>query len=95
MIDHKYKIVATNPCSGSAHNENDSMLFLAKDKALIPTLQSYRANCILLGCGETHIKSVDLLIQRVKDYQLNQRVEIPGTNTRCEIERCINGNNLT
>ena len=39
-IDWKYKIQAVNPCSKNTHDENDSILFLAKDKAVPAMLRA-------------------------------------------------------
>ena len=91
MIDRKYKILAVNPCSGRVHNEEDSILFLAKDLAVLPMLETYVGECNLLGCEDTHIDSVNLLIERVEEYQKKIKAEIPDTNSICEIERCIKG----
>lgn len=61
-IDRKYKIAATNPCSGSHHDETDSMLFLAKDRAVPAMLHAYRAECARLGANPAHLESITLLI---------------------------------
>ena len=91
MIDRKYKILAVNPCSGNVHNEEDAILFLAKDLAVLPMLETYVEECNVLGCEDTHIESISLLIERVEEYQRNIKSEIPDTDTICEIERCIKG----
>ena len=91
VIDRKYKILAVNPCSGNVHNEEDAILFLAKDLAVLPMLETYVEECNLLGCEDTHIESVNLLIERIEEYQRNIKVEIADTNSICEIERCIKG----
>lgn len=91
MIDRKYKILAVNPCSGNVHNEEDSILFLAKDLAVLPMLEAYVEECSLLGCEDTHIDSVTLLIERVEKYQKTITSKIPDTDKPCEIERCIKG----
>ena len=91
MIDRKYRILAVNPCSGNVHNEEDSVLFLAKDEALLVALEAYVEECSLLGCEDTHLESVNLLIERVEEYQRKVKVEVPDTNLPCEIDRCIRG----
>lgn len=91
MIDRKYKIMAVNPCSGNVHTEEDAILFLAKDLAVLPMLETYVEECNLLGCEATHLDSINLLIERVEKYQKNVTTKIPDTNTTCEIERCIKG----
>ena len=91
MIDRKYKILAVNPCSGNVHTEDDSILFLAKDAGLLPMLETYVEECSLLGCDDTHIESINLLIERVEEYQKKVKSEIPDTDLPCEIARCIKG----
>lgn len=91
MIDRKYKILAVNPCSGNVHTEEDSVLFLAKDLALLPALEVYIEECEMLGCEDTHIDSLHLLRKRLEDYQRNIESKVPDTDTPCEIDRCIKG----
>ena len=91
MIDRKYKILAVNPCSGNIHTEDDAILFLAKDLAVLPMLVTYAEECSLLGCEDTHIDSINLLIERVEEYQKAHKIKVPDTDTPCEIERCIRG----
>ena len=89
MIDRKYKIMATNPCSGSLHTEMDSILFLAKDLALLPTLEKYREECALIGCDDDHLVALDMLIQRVIKYQEDIKAERADLETVCEKTRCL------
>jgi len=87
-IDRKYIISALNPCSGSHHTQEDSVLFLAKDKAFLEgVLPGYRAKCVELGANSAHIESIDLLIDRVKLYQESVEVKVPDTDLPCEIRR--------
>lgn len=92
MIDHKFKFVATNPCKGNVFTEENAVVFLAKDKALIPALMVYSEECVVLGSNPEHIESLRLLIGRVKEYQANVECRVPDTETDCEIDRCIRGN---
>ncbi len=71
-IDRKYHIEASNPTSGSHHTEQDSILFLAKDAAVPDMLDAYSQKCIELGCSAHHLKSVELLRERVVKYQAEQ-----------------------
>ena len=91
MIDRKYKILAINPVSGGIHTEDDAIIFLAKDKALIPTLETYIEECGFLGCEDSHLESLNLLIERVRVYQQNVTSKIPDTSLPEEIDRCIKG----
>ena len=91
ILDRKYKILAINPCSGSIHTEEDSVLFLAKDKFLPQVLQWYRDQCRMGGCDDSHLESISFLRERVIDFQKEHGAKIPDTSGECEIGRCILG----
>lgn len=90
-IDWKYKIQAVNPCSKNTHDENDSILFLAKDKAVPVMLRAYRAECERLGTNQAHLEAIALLIDRVDEYQRDTESKVPDTDLPCEIARCVSG----
>jgi hypothetical protein len=90
-IDWRYKINAVNPCSGNTHDENDSILLLAKDKAVPMALLSYRDESLRLGANLAYIHSIDLLIERVDEYQRKIESKVPDTDLPCEIARCVAG----
>lgn len=90
-IDWKYKIQAVNPCSKNTHDENDSILFLAKDKAVPAMLRTYREECKRLGANPAHLESIALLIDRVEEYQHDTASKVPDTDLPCEIARCLSG----
>lgn len=68
-VDRKFKIKATCVAHDHVYTEQDSILFLAKDPAVPPTLEFYRRECQRLGADERQIKCIDLLIERVKKFQ--------------------------
>lgn len=68
-IDRKFKIQAQSIHSGATYTEDDAVLFLAKDRAFILTLPTYLENCKKVGAGQDQILAVELLINRVNDYQ--------------------------
>lgn len=81
-IDRKYKILGKNPVSGTVHTEEDSILFLAKDAAVPHMLEAYSRRCQELGCTSHHLKSVQLLHERVLHYQYSDNdgaIKIPDT----------------
>jgi len=90
-IDRKFKFVATNPCNGKVYTENNAVVFCAKDKALVPALRAYIGACVALGCGPEHIESLDLLMERIREFQKNIESRVPDTAGDCEIDRCIGG----
>ena len=68
-IDRKFIIAAQNPVNGKKYSQEDSLLLCAKDKAVPAALKAYQEKCIELKCGNAHIESVGLLIERVEQYQ--------------------------
>lgn len=90
-IDWKYKIKAVNPCSGNEHTEDDGILFLAQDKAVLVMLKAYHNECERIGAGEAHLEAIRLLYGRVQAYQESMGAKVPDTDLPCEIDRCVNG----
>ena len=91
IIDRKYKILAVNPCTGSTHDECDSVLFNARDMFLPRTIAYYHKSCTEGGADKNHILSVEELCKRVEKFQRECGFKMPDTNTECEIDRCIRG----
>ena len=94
-IDRKYKIHAVNPCSRNTHDEYDSILFLAKDKAVPAMLRAYLKESEKLGANPAHLESIGLLIGRVEQYQREVEAKIPDTDIPCEIRRCVDGEGVS
>ncbi len=94
-IDRKYQIRALNPCSGNTHDEHDSILFLAKDKAVPAMLRAYLKESEKLGANPAHLESIGLLLDRVEHYQREVEVKIPDTDLPCEIRRCVDGEGIS
>ena len=93
-IDWKYQIQAVNPCSLNTHDQNDAMLFLAKDRAVPAMLRTYLLECERLGAKPEHLDAIELLIGRVEDHQVNEGSKVPDTDLPGEIARCIHGIDL-
>ncbi len=68
-IDRKFNISAHCLEHGHQHDQFDAMLFLAKDRALVPMLHHYRQLCESLGAEQRQLNGVDLLIGRVVKWQ--------------------------
>ena len=94
-IDRKYKIHAVNPCSRNTHDEHDSILFLAKDKAVPAMLRAYLKESEKLGANPAHLESIGLLIGRVEQYQREVEAKTPDTDLPCEIRRCVDGEGVS
>lgn len=67
-LDRKFEIKARS-VKGNFYTSYDAILFLAKDDALIPTLEFYKRECERLGAEQAQIKGLDLLIERVKTWR--------------------------
>ena len=93
-IDRKFKFVAVNPCNGKTYTEDNAFIICAKDMAAIPALNAYMKRCASLGCDDSHLESISMLIDRVQEYQEEMEVRIPDTETPCEVDRCIGGKDL-
>lgn len=52
------------------------IVFLAKDRALIPTLEFYRAECERIGCELPQLIAVNDLISRVQKWQDDHPAEM-------------------
>ncbi len=79
-IDRKFLIEATSISSGNQYSQDDAVLFLAKDKAFLLTLPTYREKCVEVGAGPDQIKAVDMLIDRVAAFQANNPTKIPDVD---------------
>lgn len=93
-IDRKFIFEAVNPCNKKQYNQDNAIVFVAKDQCLIPVLRAYYKACDEAGCGTEHLVSIEMLIGRVLKYQKYNFVKLPDTDTDCEIDRCIGGKGL-
>lgn len=71
-IDRKFRFIGFNPSKpNKIVTEENAVLFLASDPAFLLMLPAYREMCIKLGAKENQIEGIDLLIQRVERFQLD------------------------
>jgi|GEM_PF-2031314 len=90
-IDRKFRISAYNPVNNKRYDETNSLLLCAKDKAVPAALFAYKQECERIGANREHVRSVELLYNRVKDFQaLAGGGRVPDT-LGAEIERCLGG----
>ena len=89
-IDRKFRILAVNPINGKIYTEKNAILLCAKDMAVPAALKAYRESASRLGANGAHLNSVDLLIQRVDEFQRTIESRVPDTVGE-EIPRCIDG----
>ena len=91
-IDRKFIITAVNPCKPDmTYTEMHGVYFCAHDEAVPDAIREYRRKCEELGSSPEHLESIDLMLDRILDYQLNINSKVPDTETDCEIDRCIGG----
>jgi hypothetical protein len=86
-IDRKFIIHAKNPINGNEYTHENSILLSAKDLAVIPALKAYLAECKKLNATPEHLKSFKMLIERVTEFQKNNKTKVPDTKGE-EVERC-------
>lgn len=81
-IDRKFLIHATSKISGNQYSQDDAVLFLAKDKAFLLTLPTYLEKCREVGAGPEQLVAVEMLIDRVKQYQADNPsvVKVPDVD---------------
>ena len=58
------------------------IVFLAKDRALIPTLEFYRSECERIGCGIPQLMAINDLLCRVQKWQDEHpaKMKLPDTD---------------
>lgn len=69
MLDGKFKGTVYRSRDNQVVDDEQWMVFLAKDNAVPQMLAFYRNRCVELGAGEEQIKSVDRLIDRVHAWR--------------------------
>lgn len=91
VVDRKFQIQAINPVNGKRYTEADSLLLCAKDKAVPAAIFAYKLECEKIGANPEHVRSIELLYNRVKDFQaVMGGGRVPDTVGE-EIPRCLNG----
>jgi hypothetical protein len=67
---------------GSEVPPDQFIVFLARDRALIPTLEYYRTQCELLGCGIPQLMAVNDLLCRVQQWQTDHpdQMKVPDVD---------------
>jgi hypothetical protein len=75
-MDKKYLIAAVK-MDGSHVPVEESILFRAKDRALLPTLKFYAEECERIGASEEHVEVIQDLIDRVFEFQKENGNKIP------------------
>jgi len=89
VIDRKVEMTAVNPCNGNIYTQRNAVLFAAKDKCLIPTLEAYLEENIKEGADDAQVESVKDLISRVKSFQRNIECKVPDVTSDCEVDMLL------
>lgn len=90
-IDRKFKIFARNATTGKTYTHHDALLLCAKDAAVPAALFAYKQECERLGASPEHIRSIELLYNRVKDFQAVAGGGRIPTTISAEVARCLHG----
>lgn len=77
-IDRKFTFSGLCTEHHAAHEVShmNALVFLARDRALIPTLHFYQTRCQQLGADARQIEGIRLLIERVEQYQQEHPEEV-------------------
>lgn len=87
-IDKKFKFLALNPYTGNFYTQKDAFVMCAKDQAVPAALETYIDECFKLNADENQIKSAQLLLKRVLEFQNKFPTKIPDVSTSREIFAC-------
>lgn len=88
VIDRKFQFLALNPCTGNFYTQKDAFIMCAKDRAVPAALETYIDECIKLNADENQIKSAQLLLKRVLEFQSKFPTKVPDVSTSREIFTC-------
>ena len=92
-IDRKFDFVAFNPINQKVYTQQNALILCAKDAAVPAALEAYKQQCIDLDADDGHIKSIELLQERVRIFQANMpdgKGRVPDTEGD-ELARCLDG----
>ena len=78
-LDAKFSGVIFKVKDGSIVPDDEYMVFLAKDRAFLPTLRFYRDECAKIGADQEHLAAVDRTIDRLLGWQVKnpERMKLP------------------
>lgn len=93
-IDRKFKITAVSLKSKKKYTESNAVLFLAKDALLPDLLDRYKTLSIERGADERQITGIDLLKDRVLEWQRKnvKKVHLPDVEKGKEEQRVCKPN---
>ena len=94
VIDRKFKFTAVSNKSGKKYTEKNAIIFLVKDSLLPNMLDAYIALCSQAQVDERQLKGVQLLKDRVMNYQRKypQKVARPDVDEGSEEKRVCKPN---
>lgn len=78
-LDAKFSGVIFKVKDGTIVPDDQYMVFLTKDRAFLPTLKFYRAECERIGADEEHLAAVDRTIERAVIWRLHnaEKMKVP------------------
>ncbi len=74
-VIHRHKDNAVEP-------PDSWIVFVARDNALLPTLEFYRAECQRIGAGAAQVEAVGTLIHKVREWRENhpEQCKVPDVH---------------
>lgn len=69
-LDRKFIFRAVKTKDLTVVSQREGIIFLAKDDALLPTLNFYREECELRGASKEQIAGIRLLYERVRNWRI-------------------------
>lgn len=77
-IDRKFTFSGFCTEHHAAHvvDHMNAVVFLARDQAVIPTLEFYQTRCQQLGADRRQVQGIRLLIERIAQYQAEHPEEV-------------------
>jgi hypothetical protein len=81
-LDGKFHGIVVKSKDQSIVPEDEWIVFLAKDNALLPMLKFYREECERIGADLKHLYGIDHLIAKVGAwrYRNPEKCKVPDTN---------------
>ena len=78
-LDAKFYGTIMKAKDSTVLTDDEYMVFLVKDRAFLPTLKFYRAECERIGSDRENLDSIDRAISRAEQWQaaFPHRMKVP------------------
>lgn len=89
IVDRKFIFLALNPFTNNCYSQKDAFIMCAKDRAVPAALKAYIEELEVLKADPNQIKSTELLLSRIIEYQKTHITKVPDIITVREVQACI------